>query len=134
MNECIDIPDCDSIFIAYPSKSKIRNIQRMCRATRKNITNPNKIARIYIWADEYKDELVDFIGHLKEYDSQFTFDKVKRLNVIGNKTAVMKSNDAVEENKKLEDIVVGVRGISDWLEKLEEVKKLLMGINFEKFD
>jgi superfamily II DNA or RNA helicase len=125
LNECIDIPDCDSIFIAYPSKSKIRNIQRMCRATRKNITNPNKIARIYIWADEYKDELVDFIGHLKEYDSQFTFDKVRRLNVIGNKTAVMKSSDVVEENKKLEDIVVGVRGISDWLEKLDDVKKFI---------
>jgi superfamily II DNA or RNA helicase len=125
LNECIDVPECDSIFIAYPSKSKIRNIQRMCRANRKNKAMTDKIARIYIWADEYKDELVDFIGHLKEYDSQFTFDKVKRLNVIGNKTAVMKSNDAVEENKKLEDIIVGVRGIDSWVEKLEEVKKFI---------
>jgi superfamily II DNA or RNA helicase len=108
LNECIDIPECDSIFIAYPSKSKIRNIQRMCRANRKDKKNLNKIARIYIWADEYKDELVDFIGHLKEYDSKFEFAKVKRLNVIGNKTAVMESSDAVEENKKLEDVIVGI--------------------------
>ena len=125
LNECIDVPECDSIFIAYPSKSKIRNIQRMCRANRKNKAMVDKIARIYIWADEYKDEIVDFIGHLKEYDSQFTFDRVKRLNVIENKTAIMKSSDAVEENKKLEGLVVGVKGISDWLEKLEEVKKFI---------
>lgn len=125
LNECIDIPECDSIFIAYPSKSKIRNIQRMCRANRKNKAMTDKIARIYIWADEYKDELVDFIGHLKEYDSQFTFDKVKRLNVIGNKTAVMKSSDAVEENKKLEDIMVGVKRIKNWDDNFDIAKDYL---------
>jgi superfamily II DNA or RNA helicase len=121
LNECIDVPECDSIFIAYPSKSKIRNIQRMCRANRKDKKNLNKIARIYIWADEYKDELVDFISHLKEYDNKFTFDKVKRLNVIGNKTAAMKSSDAVEENKKLEDIVVGVKDITIFDEKYKYI-------------
>jgi len=132
LNECIDIPECDSIFIAYPSKSKIRNIQRMCRANRKDKKNLNKIARIYIWADEYKDELVDFIGHLKEYDNKFTFDKVKRLNVIGNKTAVMKSSDVVEENKKLEDVVVGVRGINSWMEKLNEAENVIIINNLKK--
>lgn len=132
LNECIDVPECDSIFIAYPSKSKIRNIQRMCRANRKNKAMADKIARIYIWADEYKDELVDFIGHLKEYDSQFTFDKVKRLNVIGNKTAVMKSSDVVEENKKLDDIVVSVRGIGSWDELLQIAEENIIKNGFKK--
>jgi len=125
LNECIDIPECDSIFIAYPSKSKIRNIQRVCRANRKDKKNIDKVARIYVWADEYKDDLVDFISHLKEYDEGFSFNKVKRLNVHGKMDAVMRINDDEKENTRLEGLVVGVKGINSWLEKLEEVKKFI---------
>jgi superfamily II DNA or RNA helicase len=49
LDECIDIPSCDSIFISYPTTSKIRTIQRMCRAMRTIKTNPNKKANIYLW-------------------------------------------------------------------------------------
>ena len=125
LNECIDIPECDSIFIAYPSKSKIRNIQRVCRANRKDKKNVDKVASIYVWADEYKDDLVDFISHLKEYDEGFSFTKVKRLNVNGKRDAVMRIDDNVKESKSLEGLVVGVKGIDSWFEKLEEVKKYI---------
>ena len=125
LNECIDIPECDSIFIAYPSKSKIRNIQRVCRANRLDKKNIGKVAGIYVWADEYKDDLVDFLGHLKEYDGGFSFNKVRRLNVVGKRDAVMQVNDNVNENKSLEGLVVGVKGINSWMEKLEEVKKFI---------
>ncbi len=129
LNECIDIPECDSIFIAYPSKSKIRNIQRVCRANRKDMKNLDKVARIYVWADEYKDELVDFIGHMKEYDSGFGFNKIKRLNVNGQHNAVMKIDDNIEENKTLEGFVVGVKNISGWLEKLDIAEKCIIRNN-----
>ena len=125
LNECIDIPECDSIFIAYPSKSKIRNIQRVCRANRKDKKNPDKVARIDVWADEYKDDLVDFIGHLKEYDEGFSFNKVKRINVVGKGDAVMRIDDEDKDNARLEGFVVGVKGIDNWFEKLEEVKKYI---------
>ena len=45
LDECIDVPKCDSIYITYPSESKIRTIQRMCRCMRKT-NNPNKIIEI----------------------------------------------------------------------------------------
>jgi superfamily II DNA or RNA helicase len=125
LNECIDIPECDSIFIAYPSKSKIRNIQRVCRANRKDKKNVDKVARIYVWADEYKDDLVDFIGHLKEYDESFTFEKIKRVNVNGKMDAVMRIDDDGKENKKLEGLVVGVKGVDSWMENLEIAYKKL---------
>jgi len=128
LNECIDIPKCDSIFIAYPSKSKIRNIQRLCRANRKDKENPNKIANIFLWCDEYKDDLVDFITHIKEYDCKFTFDKIKRLNVTNQgKTLMMPEIESVE-NKELENIVVGFRGVDNfnsWMKKFEELKKYI---------
>jgi superfamily II DNA or RNA helicase len=117
LNECIDIPKCDSIFIAYPSKSKIRNIQRLCRANRKDKENPNKIANIFLWCDDYKDDLVDFINHIKEYDCKFTFDKINRLNVSNESKTLMMPEIESSENKDLENIVVGFRGVDGWIEK-----------------
>ena len=40
LDECIDVPSCDSIFITYPSQSKIRTIQRLCRCIRIDKKNP----------------------------------------------------------------------------------------------
>jgi superfamily II DNA or RNA helicase len=121
LNECIDIPKCDSIFIAYPSKSKIRNIQRLCRANRKDKENPNKIANIFLWCDDYKDDLVDFISHIKEYDSNFTFNKINRLNVSNESKTLMMPEIEADENKELENIVVGFRSVDGWMEKYNEV-------------
>ena len=132
LNECIDIPECDSIFIAYPSKSKIRNIQRVCRANRKDKKNVDKVARIYVWADEYKNDLVDFIGHLKEYDESFTFEKIKRVNVNGKMNAVMRIDDDEKENTRLEGLVVGVKGINSWIEKLQFAETQIIQNNNKK--
>jgi len=128
LNECIDIPKCDSIFIAYPSKSKIRNIQRLCRANRKDKENPNKIANIFLWCDDYKNDLVDFISHIKEYDSKFTFNKINRLNVSNDGKTLMMPEIESNENKELENIVVGFRCVDNfdsWLKKFEELKKYI---------
>ena len=129
LNECIDIPECDSIFIAYPSKSKIRNIQRLCRANRKDKKNPDKVARIYVWADEYKDDLVDFLGHLKEYDTTFGFNKVRRIDAHGKRNAVMKPDNVIEENKTIEGIVVGVKSVDNWNVMLEKAYKIMRNSN-----
>jgi superfamily II DNA or RNA helicase len=132
LNECIDIPKCDSIFIAYPSKSKIRNIQRLCRANRKDKENPNKIANIFLWCDDYKDDLVDFISHIKEYDSKFTFDKIKRLNVANESKTLMMPEVESEEHKELEGLVVGFRGVGGWMDKWNKLYNKT--IEFIKFN
>jgi superfamily II DNA or RNA helicase len=49
LDECVDIPSCDSIFITYPTTSKIRTIQRISRATRLNPSNKFKKANIFLW-------------------------------------------------------------------------------------
>ena len=67
LNECIDIPECDSIFITYTSQSHIRNIQRLCRANRLNRKNPYKVASIFLWIDANYFEMEIFIKHIKEF-------------------------------------------------------------------
>jgi len=121
LNECIDIPKCDSIFIAYPSKSKIRNIQRLCRANRKDKENPNKVANIFLWCDDYKNDLSDFMCHIKEYDSKFTFNKIIRLNVSNVEQTLMTPEIDSSEHKDLENIVVGFRGVESWIDKYNEI-------------
>ena len=79
LNECIDIPSCDSIYISYPPKNKITTIQRINRATRINKNNPYKIANIYIWCDEYE-EILETLSSIKEYDIMFK-DKIK-INAV----------------------------------------------------
>ncbi len=75
LNECIDIPVCDSVYISYPPKNKITTIQRICRANRLDKQNPYKIANIYIWCDDYE-EILETLSSIKEYDVMFQ-DKIK---------------------------------------------------------
>ena len=79
LDECIDVPSCDSIFITYPSQSKIRTIQRLCRCIRIDKMNQFKVGNVYIWCNQY-DEISSTLSGLKEYDSMFR-DKIK-MNVV----------------------------------------------------
>ena len=125
LNECIDIPECDSIFITYASKSKIRNIQRLCRANRKDKKNPNKIASVFVWCDEYN-ELASFMKHVKEYDSRFTYERVRRINSGEiDSSSIMKSDSAVDDKKDLDSVIVGFKSVASWYENLERVKTFI---------
>jgi len=125
LNECIDIPECDSIFITYASKSRIRNIQRLCRANRKDAKNPNKVASVFLWCDEYA-EMASFMKHIKEYDSRFSFEKVKRINSSdASSSGIMKIGDCGDDKKVLDGVIVGFKSVASWYENLEKVKKYI---------
>ena len=125
LNECIDIPECDSIFITYASKSRIRNIQRLCRANRKDAKNPNKVASVFLWCDEYT-EMASFMKHIKEYDSIFTFEKVKRINSGEiDSSSIMKPDAMIDDKKVLDGVIVGCKSVSSWYENLDKVKKFI---------
>jgi superfamily II DNA or RNA helicase len=64
LDECIDVPKCDSVYITYECKSKVKIIQRISRALRKH---DNKIAKILVWCNKIND-LIKFISSIKEYD------------------------------------------------------------------
>jgi superfamily II DNA or RNA helicase len=52
LDEGIDIPECDSVYITQPNNNMTNIVQRMCRANRiyKNKTECN----IYLWCSEKK--------------------------------------------------------------------------------
>lgn len=127
LDECIDIPACDSVFLTSKQTNKIRLIQRVCRANRKDAMNPNKRAGIYVWMNEYE-ELTELIASLKEFDQSFTKDKVKICNVGDNEAQCVKtraSGSHDEEYGKVDQVIVGITKVDTWTEKLAKLKNYL---------
>ena len=123
LDECIDIPSCDSIYITYPTKSKIRTIQRLSRCIRIDKNNQFKIGNIYIWCDEY-DKILDTLSGIKEYDLFFN-DKIKinETNQYGSNN----KEDILNDIKLIEKYILGIKEFKhiSWDEKLEWVKKYI---------
>ena len=134
LDECIDIPKCDSIFISYPSESKIRNIQRLCRSNRKDKDNIHKVSKIFLWCDEYN-EISVFISQLKEFDESFREDKVCIMNIDENKGGILERNVKEYQGlyKNLDDMIISIRkfgyGIDSWKKNLQELKEFIQNFN-----
>jgi superfamily II DNA or RNA helicase len=127
LDECIDIPKCDSIFITYPSKSKIRTIQRLCRCIRIDKTNKFKIGNIYIWCDKY-DEILETLSGIKEYDLFFK-DKImiNQTNFFGDSVITEFNND----KKVIEKYIIGIKEFKQlsWHDKLKLVEQYIIDNN-----
>ena len=50
LDEGIDIPECDSVYLTNPNNNPVNIIQRISRANRLDKNNIDKIAKIFIWA------------------------------------------------------------------------------------
>jgi ribosomal protein S17E len=124
LDECIDIPSCDSIYITYPSQSKIRTIQRLSRCIRIDKNNKFKIGNIYIWCNEY-DEILNVLSGIKEYDLFFK-DKIK-INCINN---YGEADDILFKNDKelVNNYLVGIKEFKQlgWEDKLKMVEEYII--------
>jgi superfamily II DNA or RNA helicase len=126
LNECIDIPACDSVYISYPPKNKITTIQRISRATRIDKNNPYKVANVYIWCEEY-DDILETLSSIKEYDIMFK-DKVKISTVDFYNNKGQKELEIIENDRVLlSNCIIGVKEFRaiTWEEKLATVEEYI---------
>jgi superfamily II DNA or RNA helicase len=126
LNECIDIPACDSVYISYAPKNKITTIQRISRATRIDKNNPYKVANVYIWCEAYE-EILETLSSIKEYDIMFK-DKVKVSTVDFYNNKDEKQLQIIEKDKVLlSDCIIGVKEfkVISWEEKLVMVEEYI---------
>ncbi|VBB17558.1 DEAD/SNF2-like helicase [Yasminevirus sp. GU-2018] len=80
LDEGIDVPECDSVYITQPNDNIDNLIQRMCRCNRRTETKTK--CHMYIWTTEEKvKRLLQFIK-TNTYDD--VFDKVKHFDTITN--------------------------------------------------
>lgn len=122
LDECIDIPECNSIYMTYSSKSKVKNIQRMSRSMRIDKNNPKKIAKIILWCDEISETLT-YMSSIKEMDIDFNT-KIKCLGF--SKNFYETKNEKVYEIKYMK-LIIGVREYNgiNWLNMLERTKQFI---------
>lgn len=130
LDECIDIPQCNSIFMTYNSTSKIKNIQRMSRSMRLDQDNPNKRAIIMLWCNEISDTLT-FMSSIKEIDLNFN----EKVKFIGFNKHMVKISELIGISKKYEEkymkYIVGIkeyRGFN-WHNMLDKVDKFIIANN-----
>jgi len=130
LDESVDILECDSNFITYPSESKTRNVQRICRGNRKNKFDIHKITKIFLWCEEY-DEISIFISQLKEFDENFQENKISILNINQSEGGILERNKKEYQGlyKNLDDVIISIRkfgyGIDKWMKNLEELKEFI---------
>ena len=93
LDEGIDIPKCDSIFISYIGdlKDDIRNIQRICRANRIDNKNNNKVSSVFIWCDNISKSL-NTLKLFRDNDIDF----YKKIRIKYNKYE--SKNETIEKN------------------------------------
>ena len=72
LDEGINIPSCDSVFITQPSNNMINIIQRMCRSNR--ITEDKSNCNIYLWCQKKKTDII--LNYIFENTDGFIKDKV----------------------------------------------------------
>lgn len=120
LNECIDIVNCDSVFMSSLSKSLTKVIQRISRANRKDKNNIHKISKIFIWANKYED-IIDTITNLKEFDSSFTCSKVKIFSVNNNNEQILDRNKNELKYTKLNNFIMNVHKVLTWEEKFNNL-------------
>ena len=124
LDECIDIPSCDSIYITYPSQSKIRTIQRLCRCIRIDKTNKFKLGNIYIWCSEY-DDILETLSGIKEYDLFF------KDKIMINETNYYNDSDKEKftiDKKLVEKYIVDIKEFRQlsWTDKLKLVEDYII--------
>ncbi len=97
LDECVNIPKCDSVFITHIGKSSsdIRTVQRICRANRLDEKNPNKIANCFLWTDDLNN-IIYSLQLLKENDIEF-YKKIKMIN--SNYDSKHKNHEIEKTNK-----------------------------------
>ena len=122
LDQSIDIPSCDSIVITGSFSNKIKTIQRLCRATRKDTNNPSKVAMLYAWCEE-NDQMLDLLSSMKEYDIDLT----EKISIVERQYKKCDQNGICKEIDKVNRFILGIKEyrMNNWYERLEEVKRYI---------
>ena len=133
LDEAVDIPRCDSVFITYVGgqENLIRIVQRMMRGGRKDISNKFKMNQLFLWTDNYKNAL-DALSLLKSTD----IDLHKRIGYVpvtygGQERPEVQKTIMVKKVELVEFVKTKVRSMS--LEQWKDLHFRAMEEYYEKY-
>lgn len=119
LDEGINLKRCDFIFITKPSdKRGVRTVQRCFRANRKDIHNPSKIAKLFLYSEDITDVIYS-LTRLREEDPEFS-KKVESVRMNYERKESREEERNIEERINLElrkFIYVKCRTVEEILEE-----------------
>ena len=102
LDEGIDIPTCDSIYLTHPNNNPTNIIQRISRANRIDNNNKDKIAKIFLWTkDKMKlNNIIDNISTVITVKYGFVYHiPIENNNLqIENKTIIKQINNTINSD------------------------------------
>ena len=108
LDEGIDIPECDSVYITQPNNNIINIVQRMCRANR--ITDNKKKCQIYLWCSKNKTDKI--LNYLLDNTESIILEKVFKLKLTNNSIII---NNHKLINNNINPIIIQSSNIIDFL-------------------
>lgn len=133
LDEAIDIPKCDGIYLLRVSKNKeswVRTVQRISRSNRLDADNPHKKSSIFLWLDQKDQEnLPKCLEMIRHTDPEF-FKKMRCLDM--NSYEREDSPDELERLEQEETINTQCR-YSVKCVSLEELKELKLNMVIEYY-
>jgi superfamily II DNA or RNA helicase len=128
LDEAIDIPCCDSQFVSHvgDNTSDIRTVQRLCRGTRLDPNNPNKMNNMFMWCEDWS-KSINCLSLLRDSDPEF-HTKVRCLNANYDKGSDVKEKQLIgsQEMSLKEYINVSCLILEErWYSRLEAVKRYI---------
>lgn len=95
LDEAIDVPRCDSTFVAHvgDSASKIRAYQRMMRGCRLDPSNPSKRNHMFVWTDDLK-PVIGMLSLLRQADPEFS-KKIRMVSLDYDRNGQADADDAM---------------------------------------
>jgi superfamily II DNA or RNA helicase len=125
LDEAIDIPRCDGIYMLRVSKNKeswARTVQRMSRSNRIDPDNPHKKSSVFLWLDQTEQEtLPKCLEMMRTNDPEF-FKRMRCIDINSyERTDSQEELDLLEKNNTIQtQSNYSVKCVS--LEELKEMK------------
>jgi len=141
LDEGIDIPECDSVYLTHPNNNPINLIQRISRANRIHKNKTTNIANILVWSKN-REKLNDIIKKMETY-IPVKFNNIDNEYINNSKTNIKeKDNIKNEDDKKINVQTIKTtinvnkqipeRFINEYIEFYDICKTNQFGIPIEK--
>jgi superfamily II DNA or RNA helicase len=109
LDEGIDIPECDSVYITQPNNNIINIVQRMCRANR--IYKKKTECNIYLWCSEKKTN--NILSYIFDKMDKSIKNKINKILISNAEIIVVEPEKKTVEIEKTKNLLINCKSADE---------------------